>query len=175
MQQLRRLEGYASSALQFTILTACRTSEVLGARWLELDLSQALWTIPASRMKSRREFVVPLSDQAMDVLRGLPRMNELVFPGRDHVLHHSTMIKVLRQLGVRATVHGTARAGFRTWAQEQTGFQREVVEMCLAHAVGDVTERSYARGNVLDARRRVMQAWANFLDKTTAEVVVLRR
>jgi integrase len=175
MQQLRGLEGFAPSALQFTILTACRTSEVLGARWPEIDSKARLWTIPASRMKSRREFVVPLSDQAMDILRVLPRTNDLVFPGRDHVLHHSTMIKVLRQLGIGATVHGTARAGFRTWTMERTSFQREVVEMCLAHAVGDENERSYARGKVIDARRRVMQAWADFLSKTTAAVVPLRR
>jgi integrase len=175
MQQLRSRKGFGPAALQFTILTACRTSEVLGARWQEIDSAAKQWTIPPSRMKSRRAFVVPLSDQAMHLLCDLPRMNELVFPGRDHILHHSTMSKVLRQLGVHATVHGTARAGFRTWAMERTSFQREIVEMCLAHAVGDVTERSYARGRVIDQRRRVMEAWANFLTKATADVVLLRR
>jgi integrase len=175
MQQLRSLEGFAPSALQFTILTACRTSEVLGARWHEIDSKAKSWTIPESRMKSRREFIVPLSDQAIEILRDLPRMDELVFPGRDGVLSHLAMIRVLRQLGIKATVHGTARAGFRTWAMEKTSFQREVVEMCLAHAVGDATEQSYLRGDVLAKRRRVMEAWANFLDRTTAAVVPLRR
>jgi integrase len=176
MQRIRSHEGFGPSALEFTILTACRTSEVLGARWQEIDSQAREWTIPPSRTKSRRAFVVPLSDQAMAVLRGLPRMTEFIFPGRNHILHHSTMAKVLRDLGIHATVHGTARAGFRTWAMERTGFHWEIVEACLAHVVGDITERSYARGSMIDQRRRVMEAWANFLDRTTADVVVpLRR
>jgi integrase len=175
MQELRGLEGFAPSALAFCLLTACRTSEVLGMRWDEINFQDQTWSIPPARMKSSREFIVPLSDQAMDVLRNLPRMGELVFPGRNGVLSHLAMIRVLRQLGIIATVHGTARAGFRTWAMEKTSFQREVIEMCLAHAVGDLTERSYARGDVLDKRRRVMESWADFLDRNTAAVVPLRR
>jgi integrase len=179
MQQVRAIPNdFAARALEFTILTACRTSEVLKAEWSEIDLEAREWMIPAAKMKSRRLHIVPLSDRAIEILRGLPRMGEFVFPGwkRGQHMSHNRMLLILRPLYGKVTVHGTARAGFRTWAQERTSFQREVVEMCLAHAVGDASEQSYARGNVLDKRRRVMEAWANFLSKTTADVVVpLRR
>jgi integrase len=177
MQRLRGLEGFAPRALEFTILCATRTKETLQARWAEISFADREWTVPASRMKSRNEFVVPLSDQTMALLRDLPRMGEFVFPGRDPSQHlsHPAMLNVLHQLGVEATVHGTARAGFRTWVMEKTSFQREVAEMCLAHAVGDVTARSYARGDLIDKRRRVMESWSGFLSKATADVVPLRR
>ena len=173
MQQVRAIDGFASRALEFCILTACRTSEVLGARWDEIDLEARLWCIPAGRMKSRREHRVPLSDQAGNILRELPRMNEFLFPGqkRGHHLSHVRMLLVLRQIGSRVTVHGM-RAAFRTWAQERTGYQREVIEVCLAHVVGDATERAYARGDLLAKRQQVMEAWSNFLSRTTGAAVI---
>jgi integrase len=150
---------------------------VLYARWPEVDLDARLWTIPAVRMKSRRQHTVPLSDRAVEILQELPRMGEFIFAGRDRAgrLSHPAMLYVLRRLGSSATTHGM-RAAFRTWAQERTGFQREVVEMSLAHAVGDATERAYARGDLLDKRRQVMAAWADFLARPAgADVVPLRR
>jgi integrase len=165
MRTIVHIEGFAARALEFAILTACRTSEVLGARWDEIDLEAKLWSIPAARMKSRRPHTVPLSDHTVEILRELPRMNEFLFPGwkRGQHLSHVRMLLILRQIGSKATVHGM-RASFRTWAQERTGFPREVVEMCLAHAVGDATERAYARGDLLGKRQQVMGAWADFLE-----------
>jgi integrase len=177
MRRVRAIDGFAPRALEFTTLTACRTREVLHANWDEVDLDTRLWMIPAARMKSRRPHTVPLSDRAIEILRGLPRMGGFIFAGRDRgkPLSHPAMLYVLQRLGSNATTHGM-RAAFRTWAQERTGFQREVVEMCLAHAVGDATERAYARGDLLDKRRAVMNAWASFLDaSSSADVIPLRR
>jgi integrase len=175
LHRVRAVEGAVSCALEFTVLTACRTKEVLQAQWNEMDIEARLWTIPAARMKSRRPHIVPLPDRAIEIVQGLPRMGQFVFPGRSDGEHlsHIVMLHLLRRLGSTVTVHGM-RASFRTWAQERTNFQREVVEMCLAHAVG-MTERSYARGDVIAKRRRVMESWADFLDQKTADVVPLRR
>lgn len=177
MQQVRAIDGFAPRALEFTVLTACRTKEVLQARWEEFDIEARIWAVPKSRMKSRRPHIVPLSDRAVAIIRDLPRMGEFVFAGRhrDEHLSHPAMLNLLRRLGSTVTVHGM-RAAFRTWAQERTAFQREVVETCLAHAVGDVTERSYARGDLLDKRRQVIDAWADFLARPVrGDVVQFRR
>jgi integrase len=126
MQQVRAVDGFAP---EFTVLTACRTKEVLQARWEEFDIEARVWGVPKSRMKSRREHIVPLSDRAVAIIRELPRMGEFVFAGRhrDEHLSHPAMLNLLRRLGSTVTVHGM-RAAFRTWAQERTAFQREVVE-----------------------------------------------
>jgi integrase len=177
MAQVRALDGFAPRALEFCVLTAARTGEVLGARWDEIDFDARLWVIPAARMKSRREHRVPLPDQALALIRDLPRTNEYLFPGRDRGRHlsHFAMLLVLRKIGSRVTMHGM-RSAFRDWCSEKTGFQRQVIEICLAHAVGNITERSYARSDLLAKRAQVMIAWADFLDgPASADVIPLRR
>jgi integrase len=170
--------GYGALALQLLILTATRSGEVLGARWSEFDFRTATWTIPAARMKSRREHRVPLSAAALDVLRQLQEVQRghFLFPSHDASKHasKSLMEHVLKGLRRTETCHGM-RSSFRDWAGEQTAFPREVIEVCLAHLVGNNTERAYARGDLLDRRRAVMEAWAAFLSHTEANVVPLRR
>jgi integrase len=181
MTALRGVDSLGARALQVTILTACRTSEVLGARWSEVNFDGRMWTIPAHRMKSRREHRVPLSGQALVVLRELHelRQSDFVFPGRtrSRPAAHVIMLRVLQQLGHKGiTVHGF-RSSFRDWAAERSNFPREVVEMALAHAVGDATERAYARSDLLERRRKLMDAWSNFCSKplVTGAVVPLQR
>jgi integrase len=179
VQRLRTWESVSARALAFTILTACRTSEVLGARWDEIDFGAKVWTVPAARMKSRREFRVPLSDQAVDLLRELRegRTADVVFPGwRSRPINVSAMRLVLHELGLRTTVHGF-RSSFRIWCAEcTTSFPRDVVEMALAHVVGSAVERAYQRGDLLERRRELMQAWGAFCTASDAgNVVTLKR
>jgi integrase len=180
MTDLRRRGGTAASALEFTILTAGRTGEVLGARWDEIDLDQRVWTIPATRMKSKREHRVPLSDQAATLLERMLqlRQNDLVFPGTrtGQGLSNMTMIAILRRMDRgHLVVHGF-RSTFRDWAAERTGFERDVVEMALAHTTGNKTETAYRRGDLFEKRRRLMEAWAQFCGngKTGEKVVPIR-
>jgi integrase len=128
-------------------------------------------------MKTRRAHIVPLCGRAIEIIRELPVMGDYVFAGRDRGRHlsHPTMLHLLRRLGRAVTVHGM-RASFRTWAQEKTSFRPDVVEMCLAHVVGNATEQAYARGDLLEKRRAVMEAWADFLDgPISADVIAIRR
>jgi integrase len=166
MSALREREGVAPRALEFAILTAARSGEVLGAQWDEVDLQAALWTVPASRMKAGREHRVPLSDRAVEVLRGMEqvRVSDFVFPGIRHGRPLSVMAleMVLRRMKQDATVHGF-RSGFRDWTGERTSFPREIAEAALAHLVGDAVERAYRRGDALEKRRRLMAAWASYL------------
>jgi integrase len=177
--ELRTVTGVAARALQFTILTAARSGEVLGARWAEINLDEAVWTIPASRMKSAREHRVPLAPAAVELLRSLYTQdgNEFVFiDGRRGGLAPKVMRRVLIQMGPKVTIHGF-RSSFRTWAAERTSYPREVCEMALAHTIGDAVEAAYRRGDLFDKRRRLMDAWASFLAspaKATADVVPLR-
>ena len=164
MAELREQHGVAARALEFLILCASRTGEVLGATWTEIDLGQKLWTIPETRMKSGREHVVPLSDAASDVLRYLPREqgNPCCFIGqRGGGLSNSAMIRTLGRLRKDCSVHGF-RSSFRVWCGEQTNFPRDVAEMALAHVVGNAVERAYARGDLIAKRRRLMAEWAKF-------------
>jgi integrase len=168
---LARLRGMTNAeavrfALEFMILTAGRTSEVLGARWTEIDVEAAIWTVPATRMKAQREHRVPLSPQALRILsecRLLWPKSEVVFPGRsaDGTLSNMALLMLMRRLGRTEVPHGF-RSSFRDWAAD-TGKNRDVAEAALAHLLQDRTEAAYRRSDLLDARRALMQEWANFL------------
>ena len=166
--ELRQAKGVSPRALEFTILTAARSGEVLGARWPEIDIERKLWTVPAARMKGGREHRVPLSDPAKAILEELAatRNGEFVFPGskRDTALSNMSLAMTLRRLGRgEVTAHGF-RSTFRDWASERTSTPHEVCEMALAHAVADKTEAAYRRGDLFQKRRALMDAWACFLD-----------
>jgi len=177
---LRAREGVAARALEFGILTAARTGEVIGARWPEVDLKAKVWTVPAGRMKGSREHRVPLSDGALEILRALPREdnNPRVFIGpRKDGLSNMAMASVLHRMGRDdITVHGF-RSTFRDWAAERTSYPNHVVEMALAHVIGDKVEGAYRRGDLFEKRRRLMADWAKYCGtKPTqgAEVVSIR-
>ncbi len=159
MAELRVKMGIAAKALEFTILTASRVSEVVGARWSEFDLAERLWTVPAARIKGGIEHRVPLSDAAMALIEGMPRRGDRVFP-----VTTSALSKViLEQLGRRGlTIHGF-RSTFRDWAAERTNFPAEVADMALAHVVGDKVEAAYRRGDLFDKRRQLADAWARYI------------
>lgn len=165
--KLTGVTGYGARALEFLILTAARTGEVLKAEWPEIDLESAVWTVPKERMKSGREHRVPLSKPAVAILKQMQAasLNKFVFPGMkaDKPLSDMTMQKVLRTLEYdnRATVHGF-RSAFRDWAGDRTNFQREVIEAALAHIVGDKAEQAYRRSDALEKRRLLMDAWSSF-------------
>jgi integrase len=143
MVELRQQEGVAARALEFAILTAARTGEVIGARWQEIDFQARLWTVPGNRMKAGREHRVPLSAAAMALLTGLKREGDRVFP-----ISNVAMLTLLRRMGRgELTVHGF-RSAFSDWCAEQTNFPSEVREMALAHAVGDKVEAAYRRGDL---------------------------
>jgi integrase len=173
--KLRRSESISALALDLTILTVCRTTEVLAAAGSEFDIAQALWTIPAARMKSRREHRVPLSAPALAIVKQRVEIcgDGLLFPGlvRGRPLSNMAMLKMMALLGYGAfTVHGW-RATFRTWGQERTNFPRELLELTLAHLVGDDTERAYNRGDGLDRRRQLMEAWAGHCEPAANNVI----
>lgn len=172
---LQKIEGMGAKALQFTILTAARSGEVRGATWGEIDFEARTWTVPPERMKTGVTHRVPLPQAALDLLRALPRLSEvdLVFPSvRGGQLSDMTMTAVLRRMNVPVTVHGF-RSTFRTWGADRTKFQREILEVALSHTVGDEVEQSYQRGEMLDKRRRVMDAWAAYLATPTAKADVV--
>lgn len=174
-KRLQAVEGTGARALAFTILTAARSGEVRGAQWDEIDLKAKTWTVPASRMKSGREHVVPLSAPALRLLKALPARSGLVFPApRGGQLSDMTLSAVLRRMEVDATVHGF-RSVFRDWASERTAYPREVCEQALAHSLGAV-ERAYRRSDLLEKRRRLMEDWAKFFGtvSTGGEVSSIR-
>jgi integrase len=177
MAALRTAPGIAARALEFAILTACRTAEVRGARWEEIEGD--VWTIPGKRMKAGKEHKAPLSDRALAILAELPRDDALVFPSvrAGKGLGNHALLRVLERLKYNGvTTHGF-RATFRTWAAERTGFEREVAEMALAHAIPSAVERSYKRTTLFDRRRLMMQMWSDFCAgrDVDGEVVPLRR
>ena len=176
--KLRERSGIVGRALEFLILTASRSGEVLGARWDEIGLAERVWTVPAERMKSRREHRVPLCDRALAILNEMKlyRRNGFVFPSeRRENLGESPMRELLKRLGYKATIHGM-RSTFRDWAGEQTNFAREVCEAALAHAIGNKVEQTYRRGDALEKRRRLMEAWGGFLARPAAvgDVIPMR-
>jgi integrase len=177
---LRSRQGAAAAALEFLILTAARTGEVIGARRSEIDLHARVWTVPEKRMKGKREHRVPLSSGAMRALeRAKVEGNEFLFPGTKagQGLSNMALLKVLERMNRGdLTVHGF-RATFKTWATERSNFPRELVEAALAHVLEDKTEAAYQRGDILEKRRRLMGAWAEFCDKRAAggTVVNLRQ
>jgi integrase len=180
MEQLRARGGIAPRAFEFTILTASRIAEALGARWAEIDFSHRMWIVPPERMKSGREHRVPLSARAFAIVQEMAevRQSDFVFPGMKQGRPLSTMgaRRLVRELHDGITRHGF-RSTFRDWAAETTAFPNHVVEMALAHAVSDAVEAAYRRGDLLEKRRKLMEAWAAFCDRKsrTAEVVPIKR
>jgi integrase len=179
---LAGLNSVSARALAFTLLTVVRTDAIRGMRWVEFDLEARLWTVPPPRAKgrkaARREHRVPLSDQALAILEQMTKVKigPYVFPGRHQgkPLSNMAMLECLR--GVRSelwqavgdangpgyTVHGTARSAFKDWAAECTSFANIVSEAALQHTIKDQTERAYRRGDLLEKRRELMQAWADY-------------
>jgi integrase len=166
MKTLRGRDGIAALALEFTILTATRTGEVIEADWKEFDLKGALWTIPKERMKADKEHEVPLSPQALEIIKKLEMAKEgdYVFPGPTSGSHLSSggMDALLERMERDdATVHGF-RSTFRVWAADETRFEREVIEQSLAHQLKDKTEAAYLRSTMLPKRKKLMEAWAKY-------------
>jgi integrase len=163
MVALSGREGVAARALELTVLNAARTGEVIGATWDEIDLVAKVWTVPADRIKGGKEHRVPLSDRAVEILQALPREenNNFVFIGAaGRGLSNMAMASVLaRMQATEITVHGF-RSTFRDWAAERTSYPNHVVEMALAHVVGNKVEAAYRRGDLFDKRRRLMADWA---------------
>jgi len=178
MGTLRSRDGVAAAALEFAILTAARTGEVLGAKWSEIDLERRLWVVPAERMKMRREHRVPLSGAALAVLDRVSRVrtSDFVFPGQKPraPLSNMALLMLLRKLGRSdLTAHGF-RSTFRDWCAEQTSFPSEVAEMALAHVVGDKVEAAYRRGDLFEKRRNLTEAWAKYCSTASPPSANLR-
>lgn len=180
MKELRSHDGIAPKALEFIILTASRVSESVNAKWDEIDLQRKLWTVPAARMKSHREHRVPLSDAAIRLLKGMKaeKQSDYVFPGWKvkAPLTGAACLKLLHDMGRKdLTTHGF-RSTFRDWAAEQTSFPSRIAEAALAHVAGDKTEAAYQRGDLLEKRRLLMDAWGNYCARAkSAKVVQLRK
>jgi integrase len=181
MAILRAKAGSAARALEFTILTAGRTSEVTGARPAELDTAATTWTVPEGRIKGEKEHRVPLSLPASNIAKSMLKSNqgEFIFPGgkAKKSLSNGAMLALLKRMGYgHITVHGF-RSTFRDWAAEQTNYPREVAEMALSHVIDDKTEAAYRRGDLFEKRRRMMEAWATFAATKPAvgKVVPMRR
>lgn len=186
--KLREMEGISERALEFTILTAARTIEAIAARPEEMDFATATWTIPASRMKAKKEHRVPLSPRAVQIAREMLALGQALepeqaadnrkpawlFPGTKRGKHISnmTMLGVLERLGADVTVHGF-RSSFRDWAAERTNFPREVCEMALAHTIANAAEAAYRRGDLFEKRRRLMEAWADYVSTPEQQGAVI--
>jgi integrase len=168
----------AALALEFIVLTAARLGEVLGASWSEIDLIAKVWIVPATRMKAGHEHRVPLSTRALAILAEAQKAQtagNYLFPGRRPCRGVSgvaieTLVRRLA-LGSTATVHGF-RSAFRDWTGNETHFAREVAEAALAHVVGDAAEQAYRRGDALEKRRALMEAWARFCEPESRTNVV---
>lgn len=172
MKSLAGQQGIGARALEFTILTACRSGEVRGARWDEFDLENGVWVVPENRMKASREHRVPLSVAALAIIKKQEKLSfcEYVFPSSHgskepefdgKILSDMTLSAVLRRMKIAAVPHGF-RSTFRDWCAEQTDYPREVAEMALAHAIGNKVEAAYRRGDLFDKRKQLMQDWAGF-------------
>jgi len=181
---LRAREGVAARAVEFAILTACRSGEVRGARWAEFDTDGKVWTIPAERMKAKREHEVPLSEAALALLQSMSRDSDVVFAGtKGQPLSDMSLTAVIRRMngndkpiwadasGDGITVHGF-RSSFRMWAAETTNFPREVAEHALAHQLPDAVERAYQRGSQFAKRAALMAEWAVYCATAQADAVV---
>jgi integrase len=177
LANLRQRAAVIARALEFLVLTAARTGEVIGARWTEIDMLDKTWTVPAARMKAHREHRVPLSARALAILREMKAAhsgnddNAFIFPGPNprRPLSHVALLRLLERMQLDdLTVHGF-RATFKTWASERTAFQNEIVEASLAHVIGGKVEQAYLRGDRFEKRRRLMQQWATFCTTTAAQ------
>jgi integrase len=158
---------------KFLILTAARTSEVLGAKWGEVDEAEGLWTVPAERMKAKRVHRVPLSDRCLEILaraKELSAGSEFLFPGRapDKPMSNMVFLMMLRRMEVTTTAHGF-RSSFRDWVAETTSYPRELAETALAHAVENRVEAAYRRSDLLEKRRALMEEWAAFCSNEQAQ------
>jgi len=178
---LREREALSARALEFVVLTCSRAGEALGARWVEMDLENKIWTIPRDRMKAGREHRVPLTGAMISILEHVRPLSggkpeALVFPGRRHgqTLTHGALEQVRERMGrADVTSHGF-RSSFRDWASECTNVPGEIAEQCLAHAVGSTVERSYRRSDILEKRRALLEQWAGFIEgRGGADVVDL--
>lgn len=178
IEQLRKRPGTAAHALEFLILTASRTNEVIGDKrirkpgitWQEIDLDKRLWTVPADRMKSGKEHKVPLCNRALTILKDAPKgkATDLVFPGpRGGIPSNNFFTALLLRMGVEATAHGF-RSTFKDWARECTGYADEVSELALAHVNSDATRAAYARSELVDKRRLLMADWERFCSEGNA-------
>lgn len=186
MAALRAREGASARAVEFAILTACRSGEVRGAQWAEFDTAGKLWTIPAERMKAKREHQVPLSDAALALLESMPKDSDddVVFAGtKGQPLSDMSLTAVIRRMngddkpvwadsnGDGVTVHGF-RSSFRMWAAECTNYPREVAEHALAHQLPDAVERAYQRGSQFAKRAALMAEWAVYCATVPTDAVV---
>lgn len=178
MTKLRGRDALAARALELAILTAARTSEVLGARWAEFDTTLKVWTIPAERMKAGREHRIPLSKATLDLLELLTPLrcednddrSMMLFPGnrKNRPLSQMSMLMLLRRMERSdLTVHGF-RSTFRDWCAETTAYPHEMAEIALAHTVADKVEAAYRRGDMMDKRRRMMDDWAEYCSRVSA-------
>ena len=167
--KLHEREAIAALALEFTILIAARTGETIGATWDEVDLDNALWTVPAMRMKAGKEHRVPLAPRAVEILKATQALgSDWLFPATGGgKLSNMAMNMLLRRMKVDVTVHGF-RSSFRDWAAECTGYAHEVAEMALAHAISNQVERAYRRGDLIEKRRRLMDDWASYCSSGAA-------
>ena len=178
MQALRTMPGTAALATEFIILTNCRTSEAIEARWAEIDMGEKRWTIPSSRMKAAKEHTIPLSDAALAVLQRLKaetKEDEFLFPGgkKNTPLSNMACLALLKRMGRSdLTVHGF-RSSFRDWAGEATAHPREVIEHAMSHQLKDKAEAAYQRGSLLERRRVLMADWANYCAQPAATGVVV--
>jgi integrase len=169
-------------AIELTILTAARSGEVRGARWNEIDLNAKVWSVPAARMKMGKLHLVPLAERAVAILKRMAELriseepDALIWPGErsGKPLSDMTFSMPLRRMGVGFTVHGF-RSSFRDWAAEATNFPREVAEAALAHALESRVEAAYRRSDLLEKRRKMMEAWANHCAGRTAKVMPMQK
>ena len=178
MTELRKRDGMAARALELAILTAARSGEVRGATWSEVDMKTATWTIPAARMKAGREHRIPLSPDALKLLKSIPRFKDsnFIFPGpRGHTLSDMALLKVMRDMKVDAVPHGF-RSSFRDWCAERTNWPREIAEQALAHRLLDKVEEAYRRSDLFEKRRLLMAEWARFCStlQNKGEVIAIR-
>jgi integrase len=184
LKDLKDQAAISAACMRFTVLTAARTKEAVGCRWADIDLSGRTRVVQILKGGKAWHHQVPLSDQAIELLRSLvvegEPTSEFVFPARNSKGHLATsaMLALLRRMGWKdqTTTHGI-RAAFKTWATEHTNYPREVVELCLSHVQGDPLERAYQRGDILEKRRRLMQDWADYCTSESAgagNVVSLR-
>ncbi|MEI9922579.1 MAG: site-specific integrase [Bradyrhizobium sp.] len=174
-RKLVATDSIAELCLAFTILTAVRSQESRGARWDEIDLKAGIWEVPPIRMKRKRPHRVPLSAEVLKLIKRLPRNDEYLFSisGTKPIVPMSLRKALHRHGGDAFTVHGM-RSAFRDWGGERTSAPREILEVALAHALGDQTEAAYARGDLLEKRRKVMQQWATHCASPTARGNVLK-
>jgi integrase len=176
MAALRAQKGADARGLEFAILTAARTGEVLGAKWSEIDQTAKVWVVPASRMKAGKEHRVPLSDRALAIIKAANRKGEYVFGDDDRQLSRKAFSKLLGRMKYGdVTPHGF-RSTFRDWAGNVSSFPRELIETALAHSIGDKAEQAYRRSDALEKRRKLMDAWAAYANRSqsTGKVLSMR-